>query len=417
MAEKILHVLMHGQPMGRVIASGNKLAFFYEDAWRERADALPLSLSLPLAAREYPHKIISAYLWNLLPDNHDTLLAWAKQFGVKLNAFALLTQTGEDVAGAAQFVRPDRLEELQAQTKPTVQWIDEAEIARRLRELRVNRAAWSQLGDSGYFSLSGAQPKIALYGQDDRWGIASGRTPTTHILKPPARDFDGFAENEHFCLSLAAKVGLPVARSTVIFFEDEPAFVTERFDRVRAKNQLLRVPTEDLCQALGVPPESKYQNMGGPAPEDILRLLASESSQPQADCETFFNALVFNALIGGTDAHAKNYTLLHGGGRVRLAPLYDVASALPYFDPKALKLAMKIGSHYELRHINARDWEKLGVTAGVGANAYERVREMADRLPALLEQTAAELHARGLTHPMIEGLEKGIALHALSMRH
>ena len=173
---------------------------------------------------------------------------------------------------------------------------------------------------------------------------------------PPSRELDGFAENEHWCLRLAALAGLPVADSTVQFFEDEPAFVVERFDRVHEKSKVLRVPAEDLCQALGVHPDRKYQNRGGPTPADILQTLARESARPSEDCQTFFDALVFNWLIGGTDAHAKNYTLLHeSGGRVRLAPLYDIASSLPYFDPKTLKLAMKIGSHYDIKAINAGD--------------------------------------------------------------
>src|SRR5690606_12836247 len=108
-----------------------------------------------------------------------------------------------------------------------VQWLDEAQIAQRLRDLRVDRAAWSQPGDVGYFSLPGAQPKMALYRQGDRWGVPAGRSPTTYILKPPGQDFDGFAENEHLCLRLAHRLGLPVASSAVMFFEDEPAFVAE----------------------------------------------------------------------------------------------------------------------------------------------------------------------------------------------
>ena len=68
MAEKLLYVLMHGQPMARLIARGKNLTLIYEDAWLSRPDAFPLSLSLPLAAREHPHRVIDPYLWNLLPE-------------------------------------------------------------------------------------------------------------------------------------------------------------------------------------------------------------------------------------------------------------------------------------------------------------------------------------------------------------
>lgn len=414
MSEKVLHVLMHGQPMGLLIAEGNAVSFHYEETWRDRPDGFPLSLSMPLSAKEHGNRVVGPYLWNLLPDNDDILRLWARNFGVKRNAFALLSHTGEDLAGAAQIVRPERLQELAIQRAPVVQWFDEAQIAQRLRALRVNRAAWWQPGDVGYFSLAGAQPKMALHRQADRWGIPAGRTPTTHILKPPGQDFDGFAENEHLCLRLAHRLGLPVASSAVMFFEDEPAFVTERFDRVLVNGELLRVPTEDLCQALGVHPERKYQNVGGPGPRQILPLLTNESSQPQEDCATFFDALAFNYLIGGTDAHAKNYTLLHGIGRVRLAPLYDIASAFPYYDAKQLKLAMKIGNHYGLTEITDRDWDALGRMASLSIAGSQRMRELGEQVLEQLPLVAAELREQGLTHEIIGKLEISIRQFASS---
>nr|PZN76871.1 MAG: type II toxin-antitoxin system HipA family toxin [Pseudomonadota bacterium] len=405
---KVLYVLMYGQPMGRLIAKGGTVSFHYEDSWLERPDNFPLSLSMPLSAKDHPNRVVNPYLWNLLPDNEETLRTWARNFGVKKNAFALLSFTGEDLPGAAQIVKPERLEVLTAQQEPVVQWLDEAQIAQRLRELRTDRTAWLQPGDVGYFSLAGAQPKMALHRQGDRWGIPAGRTPTTHILKPPIPDLEGFAENEHFCLRLASRVGLPVANSAVMRFEDEVAFVTERFDRVLINGEFVRVHTEDFCQALAVRPERKYQNMGGPGPREILRLLASESSRREEDCATFFDALAFNYLIGGTDAHAKNYSLLHGPRRVRLAPLYDIASALPYYDVKQLKLAMKIGSHYELRYITDRDWDALGEIAGLTAAGSARVRELAGKVLEQLPLLVAELRDQGLSREILTNLETSI---------
>jgi serine/threonine-protein kinase HipA len=410
-AEKLLHVLMHGQPMAQLHARGSRVTFTYEDDWLARPDAFPLSISLPLAAKEHPDRACAPYLWNLLPDNHETLMAWTKRFNTKLNPFELLQHVGEDVAGAAQFVRPERLEVVQNTTDPEVHWINETEIARRLSELRIDRSAWSQPGDVSYFSLSGAQPKMALLRQRGRWGIPSGGVPTTHILKPPGIAFEGFAENEHFCVTLARSVGLPVAESSIHTFESEVAFVTARFDRVSVGGKWIRVPAEDMCQALGIHPESKYQNSGGPGPEPIFQLLTRESSRPDEDCATFFDALAFNALIGGTDAHAKNYTLLHGGGCVRFAPLYDIASALPYYSVKQLKLAMKIGRHYELAAVNARDWDKVGVVAGLQSRGRDRVRAMAERLIPEVARVVKTLHEQGLAHKILGTLRDQILKH------
>src|SRR5262245_17273209 len=114
---------MYGQLMARLVARGSSLTLTYDDAWLARGDAFPLSLSLPLAAREHPGRVVAPYLWNLLPDNHATLVDWARRFDVKLNPFALLEHVGEDVAGAAQFVRPERLESILGQDASPIQWI------------------------------------------------------------------------------------------------------------------------------------------------------------------------------------------------------------------------------------------------------------------------------------------------------
>ncbi len=133
-------------------------------------------------------------------------------------------------------------------------------------------------------------------------------------------------------------------------YGDMTAVVVTRYDRrVRADGEIERVHQEDLCQAPGVPPSRKYQNEGGPAPSDIARLLrgAMPADAVEDAVRRFADALAWNWLIGGTDAHAKNHSLLLAGDQIRLAPLYDVASALPYgTHEKKLRLAMKIGGDY-----------------------------------------------------------------------
>ena len=123
-----------------------------------------------------------------------------------------------------------------------------------------------------------------------------------------------------------------------------------------------RLHQEDFCQALSVHPAIKYQTDGGPGAKQIVEVIRTNVSShalaanspkfsfaAEHDVSKFIDALIFNWLIGGTDAHAKNYSLLiGGGGMVRLAPLYDIASILAYpdIDPRKAKLAMKIGDRY-----------------------------------------------------------------------
>lgn len=130
----------------------------------------------------------------------------------------------------------------------------------------------------------------------------------------------------------------------------------------------------------------------------------------------FIDAPIFNWLIAGTDAHAKNYSLLIGaGGRARLAPLYDVASALPYdaLDTQRLKLAMKIGGEYRVRDICPRQWHKLAIELRLDPDAVlNRARTLAGMLPDHLANVCRSAKADGLAHPLVVTLEKAVSLRA-----
>lgn len=411
-----LSALLDGRVVGRVDRGAqNRLSFRYEEDWRESREAYPLSLSMPLTAGEHAHASIESFLWGLLPDNVLVLDRWAKRFQVSArSAFGLISHVGEDCAGAIQFVRPERLDALLDERTAEVDWLDDRAVAVRLRTLRADHAAWRGPSDAGQFSLAGAQPKTALLLEDGRWGVPSGRTPTTHILKPPTSEFDGHAENEHLCLALASELGLPTARSEVRRFEDEVAIVIERYDRTRVSGRIHRVHQEDVCQALGVAPTSKYQNEGGPGPERVVALLRAHSSRPSEDVATFVDALVLNWLIAGTDAHAKNYSLLHGAGaRVRLAPLYDIASALPYgtLDMRRLKLAMKIGGEYRVHDVGAHQWRKLGHALGLDA-IIDRAVRLAASVPERMDRVRDSALRDGLAHPVVDRLASAVVARA-----
>lgn len=260
----------------------------------------------------------------------------------------------------------------------------------------------------GQFSLAGAQPKTALLLDNGRWGIPSGRIPTTHILKPPNAQLDGFPENEHICLRLAQSLGLPVAESRVMHFDGEAAIVISRYDRVHTRGGWKRVHQEDLCQAMGVPPANKYQNDGGPGARAILELLRVYSASASKDQETFIDALALSWLTAATDAHAKNYSILIASGeQVRLAPLYDIASVLPYaqFDVNRVKLAMEIGDRYRMQQVGLREWRKVATDHRLDAEALiGRLRRMAQEIPDRLADIGREVRAGGLEHPIIERL-------------
>lgn len=397
---------MAGRRAGRVSSASGRLRLRYHDAYRGAESPTPLSVNLPVQIAEHGHDAVSSFLWGLLPDNDRVLRRWARTYQVSAaNPASLLSSpVGIDCAGAVQFVGPHDVDEVLA-AEGHVDWLTEAELAGRLRELARDGTDW--LGErikAGHFSLAGAQSKTALrYDMaSGRWGTPHGPEPTTHIIKPGVAGFDDLALNEHLCLAAARNLGLRSARSRVVRFEDQVAVAVERFDRYRMGGTVRRIHQEDLCQALGVHPESKYQQDGGPSPEDIAALL--DRVLPPATAEDarlrFVDALAFNWLIGATDGHAKNFGLLLSGSQIRFAPLYDIASMLPYeHDAKQLKLAMKIGGEYRFKAIGPRSWDKLADALAISSQALlERARHLAMQLPDAIADAAAtqdvtELHS------------------------
>jgi serine/threonine-protein kinase HipA len=284
--------------------------------------------------------------------------------------------------------------------------------AERIRLLRLDPTAWQPTLEHGQFSLAGAQAKIALFREGGRWGRPSGRIPTSHIIKPAVEGLDDHDLNEHLSLQAAGYIGLRVARSEIVEFGDERAIVIERYDRIQDGHGLMRVHQEDLCQAFGLPPTSKYQREGGPGPTQIVDLLRTTdpAAGPQS-VASFVDALAFSWLIGGTDAHGKNYSVLLSGRQVRLAPLYDVASILPYkdFQRPGLKLAMRIGDEYRLDWIAARHWLRMAREMRLDDEALlERVRDLAQRVPEAFARAAKDARVRALDTPLPDRLTDAV---------
>jgi serine/threonine-protein kinase HipA len=423
---KQLKVIIVDREVGTLEWDQGQLRFHYSEAWRVDEQSYPLSISLPLSQAVHEHSSIEPVLWGLLPDNPLIVERWASRFNVSpRNVFGLLEHVGEECAGAAQYVRQDRVETILQPTTPSVQWLDKSGIAERLRTLRTEPSAARKASDRGHFSLAGAQPKTALLCAKGQWGIPEGRTPTTHILKPPSASYEALVENEHLCLALSRAMGIPCARSEILRFEDEVAIVVERFDRPSIQvskgdpsdntglgRRILRVHQEDFCQALGRSPALKYQRDGGPAPKDLANLLRDHSSDPREDGQTLLDALLFNWLIVGTDAHAKNYSLLFTRGpRIRMAPLYDLASYLPYDDdPQRTRLAMKLGGKYRLRDITRYHLEKLADELALDpADVVERAARMAETLPQQVNRVWGKA---GVEHPSAAKLADLLAARA-----
>jgi serine/threonine-protein kinase HipA len=219
---------------------------------------------------------------------------------------------------------------------------------------------------------------------------------------PNGLDLSHSVENEFYCLKLLAAFGLPVANVQIQTFGKVKALVVERFDRAWQKNnRLLRLPVEDLCQALGCPPGRKYQSEGGPGIVAILDLLKGADA-PASDQKIFLKAQILFWLIGATDGHAKNFSIFLGpGGSFRLAPVYDVLTAQPSADSrqverKQMKLAIFVGDrrHYRIDEVQGRHFIQSTELAGLpGALAKSALDEIADTAGQTLNQVQEQLPA------------------------
>lgn len=398
MSDDRLVVILEDAIAGVVIrATSGELSFTYDPVYQASPDPTPLSLSMPVPISRHDAEVVTPWLWGLLPDNEHVLERWARRFAVSLSSpFGLLSAPpGADCAGAVRFVVDDDAAVSDALARTAeVHWLTEEDVARRLDELADDSSAWLGADFTGRFSLAGAQAKTALLWDGTRWGLPRGAAATTHILKPAITGLDEHDLNEHLCLWAARCAGLPAARTELHNILGRRAVVVERYDRVRAGNRWRRVHQEDVCQALGVHPSRKYQADGGPGPREVASLLRSAlpARAAEAAVRQFADALVWNWVIAGTDAHAKNYSLLLSGGEVRFAPMYDVASALPLAHERKLRLAMAFGGDYRLHTQRPSTWRVVAEELGVPeAELRSRAGSLIDTTPSAFELAAADL--------------------------
>ena len=352
--------------------------FVYRDSWRAEPESIAISLALPLQAEAFGDRETRAFFGGLLPDDEARQrLARHLQVSAR-NEFALLAEVGRECAGALALYPPDEVPPPPATTPPATAIDDEA-FVRLLRDLPQRPLL---AGRELRLSLAGAQDKIAVIMHDSALALPHTGQPTTHILKVPIANFDATVANECFAMRLAARAGLPVPATTMRVLQGMPILLVERFDRVRGNDGVLRRRhQEDFCQALGVPPDRKYQGEGGPGLPAMFELLTRHSSRPAVDRLLLLQMVVFHFLLGNADAHAKNFSLLLGPNEVRLAPVYDALCTLVY-ESLAPRLAMKIDTRYAFDEVTLDHWAKFATAVGLSPPVVrDRLGTMAAQLP------------------------------------
>jgi len=400
-----LNVWMNGELVGawsRTRTGVHRLA--YAETWLHSPRRRSLSLSLPIGpSREITGAPVSSYFENLLPDNDNIRRRLGARFRTGgTEAFELLNAIGRDCVGAVQLLPPEMAPEGFDRIDGVP--LNAADVERLLRSVTAEPLpGMNDDAEAFRISIAGAQEKTALLCQHGKWIRPRGATPTTHILKLPLGvvggglqlDMSESVENEWLCAQILRALGFSVAKSDIAVFGAQKVLVVERFDRQwREERWIARLPQEDFCQALAVPPDRKYEFDGGPGMGDALKLL-SGSASPDADREQFLLAHLAFWLLAATDGHAKNFSVfLNAGDSYRMTPLYDVLSAWPIIghganslSPQKARLAMGLRAksiHYGLRDIRARHYREMAEKSGV-PTVWDKMQALIRNVPQSLE--------------------------------
>ena len=424
-----LNAWMNGEFVGTWFVDRATHSFLYDPSWLKSPKVRSLSLSLPItASREVRGEAVANYFDNLLPDNDRIRERLSRRFRTtSVDAFSLLEAIGRDCVGAVQLLPEHTAPE--GWNRVDCEPLSEGKIAGILRAVPAEGGPggggnWDD--DLFRISIAGAQEKTAFVKVNGRWCRPHGATPTTHIFKLPLGlmggsrrvDLSDSVQNEWVCAQIVSELGLPVALTTMATFGDQTVLVVERFDRewMGGGAWIARLPQEDLCQALGIPPKLKYEHDGGPGMAKCLQVLGG-SADAQQDTLAFQLTQLAFWLLAATDGHAKNYSIfLQPGDNYVLTPLYDILSMWPYFGKGAnqfnrrragLAMAMRSkNAHYALDTIQTRHWHQLAMKNG-GRSVWEAmlglVEQVGPALAAVEKRLPKNFHGRSW-----EAISKGM---------
>ncbi|WP_407320453.1 type II toxin-antitoxin system HipA family toxin [Isoptericola halotolerans] len=396
MTARQLVVSLYGAVIGRIDqrAPSAEPEFTYTPDYLAQGST-PIGIRMPLADTTYRGRPVRAFLDGLLPEAQGTRDQWARRLSVPAgDTVGVLAQMGWDCPGAVQFCRPEELDEMRARSHETTP-VGVADIAERLRDLRTgSQPSWTLPGER--WSLAGQQAKFALRRDGDGWSEARGSAATTHIVKPGIGILSHQALVEHATMRAARTLGLDVARSEYQQFDGESAIVVTRYDRARRQDgTVLRLHQEDFCSAFGRSPRRKYESNGGPGLADMARLVRQNVGDRRTGLRALGDFAAFNYVAGAPDGHAKNISLLLLPGTTRVAPLYDLATALPYqATNRALQeIAVSIGGRRAFGQVLGKHWDRAATLLNMSSDEMRsRARAMAEDFP---DAFADALHGIG----------------------
>lgn len=389
-------------------------SFQYAAGWLGNPRGFALSPHLPMTAESLldgaSKRPVQWYFDNLLPEEGQRVLLAGDAKLDASDAFGLLAWYGAESAGSVSLLPPEAAPQMVEPLRPLPDDALESRI-RQLPKAPLTHEAIKRM------SLAGAQHKLAVVLQHDALFEPAGATPSTHILKPdhPDEDYPHSVINEWFVMRLAKRLGLDVP-GVHRRYVPSPVYLIDRFDRIPDDHGWQRRHVIDACQLLGLDRSFKY----GQGSMENLAALANACRSPAVARARLFGWLVFNVLVGNSDAHLKNLSFLISHEGVQLAPFYDLLSVATYdtaaFDkkgrPAQTLLAWPIlGVRYFSdisRGLLVEAGSSLGLAKGTAQRLLENLRSRAVReAEVLYAEVEAENAQIASAHPGLSATMAG----------
>ena len=405
---KKLHVWVEvngsSQYVGRIEGDHSEDACFsYADSYVNDPQSRGISISLPLEQRTFDARSTRNFFEGLLPEGF-TRRCVAEWIHTDENDYlTILERLGEECLGAIKITA-----DTQKKIEPKYKKLTDGEVQKLAREGAMESA---ELVTKSHLSLTGASGKVGLYydAKEGAWYLPVGEAPSTHIVKQSHVRLRQIVANEQLCLLTAKKLGIEIPESFIIHpgtpQEESALFATRRYDRKidegnKRLNDLIlpkRLHQEDFAQALGIAATDKYEKDHGGYAKKLFEMLRNYSSDPIADQIKLWDICVYNYLVGNTDNHIKNLSLLYSENlnTVRLAPAYDIVSTMVY-ESSTENMALSIGGFYNIHDITREAFAVEAEQDGLGTKMFmNRFDQMVDGFEKALEDTEKELTAQG----------------------
>ena len=395
--------------VGYLMSTADKGVVFSYDPIYLNAGLPPISLSLPLRADEFSAKQCLPFFEGLLPEG-DVKRRISDYLHIsETSTLKLLQELGGECAGLVSILpegEDNKTKNVYDFSSLNYDSLSEKKLAEYIAN--INTRPLLKAKEQLRLSLAGAQEKLPLTYVDGKYYLPKNGAPSTHIVKPTGSgELSSLAANEYICTKLAEYCGLPISKTELKRIDDVEFLLINRYDRICDENRFLRIHQEDMCQALGILSDRKYQNDGGPGIADIYKIIKEKTTIPLLETRNFLRYVVFNLVIGNCDAHGKNYSLLFHDGAVRLAPIYDAVCTIVYPN-LTRKFSMKVGKHYEIMKINQDDFrllaEEMGLKSKTVLDCYSDIAEKIGKaFDTLKEDLSLKEHGQTL-----ESIEKSV---------